>query len=163
VLVGATVTLTCKGFLDGELVRVSLDGAGPLAEAAAPGGKVVFSLQIPVTTGGSHTLAAVGERSGKQDTVAITVKSRALLSPTSGAAGSTVGATLTGYRAGEVVTVRWYVTSASAKVIRRNVTIGADGSAAFTFTVPADAARGAHKVSAKGNAGSAATETFRVE
>lgn len=162
VLVGATVTLTCKGFLDGELVRVSLDGAGPLASANAPGGTVTFTLQIPATTGGSHTLTATGDRSGKHDDVTITVKPRAALSPNTGAAGSAVGVTLTGYRAGEVVTVRWYVTSSSSKVIRRNVTIGANGGASFTITVPTEATNGSHKISAKGTAGSSATETFRV-
>jgi hypothetical protein len=164
VRVGSKFTVSCRGFLEGESVSLFWNSTGGSALAsgvAGSGGVIALSAQAPETVGGRHKAIAQGERSGKRVSLTVTVEARIVLSPKSGAGGSQVGVTLTGFRKGEVVSLRFY-TGSRYVTVRQSVTAGANGSAGFTFTVPGGATASSHKVEARGNAGSRPATTYEV-
>jgi hypothetical protein len=154
------LTLSCKGFLPGEEVGIYWDTvkSEQLATGTAGAkGVTEFVVRIPETTGGAY-----GESSRKRSTKSITVQPRIALGANSGPAGEPVKVTLTGFKAGEVATIRWYNTSTKYVVVKSSVTIDADGNAATTIVVAGTTTAGSHKVEARGNDGSRAGTTFTV-
>jgi hypothetical protein len=136
----------------------------PIAGVVADSnGSAVLSGRVPQTAGGKHNVIASGDTSRKRVTLPVTVSPKVALSPRSGKVGSSVTVDLSGYRAGEVVTVRWYTTGAATRTVRRSVTVSATGRAHFGFTVPSSTTAGSHKVEAQGDAGSKAASTYSVQ
>jgi len=162
--VGSKLAISCSGFLTGETVGVYWDttGSTALAQKSASGGDITFSVAIPNTSGGSHKAIVRGDSSQKRVTLNLTVNPRIALSPTSGNPRTRLTVNLTGFKAGEIVTVRWYVTSKTTSTIRRSITVSSKGSAGFSFSVPSTATIGKHKVEAAGDQGTNSSTTFTV-
>jgi hypothetical protein len=121
------------------------------------------SLTLPAREGanGLHRVEAVGPIGGTA-LANFTVAAGVAFSPVSGEAGDTVTVSLTGYRAGETITVKWFSTQ-SASTIIATATTSTTGSATASFTIPADATAGVHKVEATGTASLArASANFSV-
>ncbi len=163
--VGTKIVVSCKGFLPSEAVELFWDSTNgkQLAEGIANKGKIEFTIAVPDSKRGSHKLIARGDSSGKQVSKSFAVESRVALSPSSGSGGVKVAVKLTGFRSGEIVTLRWYVSGSTTRMVRSSITAGANGSVATSFTVPSEESSGAHKVEARGNSGSRASATFTVK
>jgi hypothetical protein len=115
---------------------------------------------VPLAPGGSHKLLLRGTRNGKVVAVSVRVRPSITLSPTSGPAGTRVRVTFRGYRAGEAITLRWYVNSRTVVEITTEITTDGDGTVSYSFRTPRDARRGTHKI--EGAASSRASAKFTV-
>jgi hypothetical protein len=146
------VTLSWDSTRNGALATITTSSKG--------GG--VASIKVPNATGGTHIVIAKGAKSGAQVKVKVTVKPSVSISPKSGSPGTRVTVTIRGFKAGESIDVRWYVTSSETTVVKRQLIAKKDGSATTTFTVPSSAKSGSHRVEAVGRDGSKASYTFKV-
>ncbi|MEA2596343.1 MAG: hypothetical protein QOF01_2812, partial [Thermomicrobiales bacterium] len=115
---------------------------------------------VPAGARGGHKVEAVGAKGGIASAT-FSVTPSLSLSPATGAVGTTVSATLRGFKAGVKVDVRWY-NGTSFRVLK-TVTTSSTGGASTSFRVPSGAARGGHKVEAKEQATAfKASKTFTV-
>ena len=163
--VGSNITISCTGFAAGERVNLSWDSTrnGTIAAfTAGSTGSGSTRVKVPETPGGSHTLIVKGATSRAQSNVRLTVKPSVALSPKSGNPGTRVTVTMRGFKANEVIDVRWYVTSSRTTTVKRQIVANARGSVTTTFTVPSTATAGGHKIEAVGRNGTKASYTFTV-
>jgi hypothetical protein len=165
--VGSNLAVTLSGFASAESVALrwydTSTATSLLASVVTSDrGSASISVAIPDATGGSHRLEAVGTSSGSSSAYFI-VKASLALMPDSGLGGSEVTTTMSGFRAGETITVKWFNTTFNSTTIS-SATASGKGSATVTFVVPADASAGDHKVEANGSSSFArAAATFTVE
>jgi hypothetical protein len=155
----------CRKFKPGETVSLYWDSVSgdQVASSVADGsGSVTISGKAPASPGGRHSAIARGESSTKRVSNSITVQPRIALSTSKGQSGDTVTVELTGFRAGEVVSLKFYTTTTRYRTVRQSVTVSARGSARFTFIIPEGVSAGSHKVEAHGNSGSTVATTFQV-
>jgi subtilisin len=164
---GSTFDFALSGFAAGENIDIlwfeTVSTANILTTVTASAtGNVTAHLTVPESVSGSHKVLATGDTSGISAHQFFTVKSSITLAPSSGPAGTSVTATLTGYRAGETVNLAWFTTAyASAPIASGNV--NGLGSGSVSLTVPADATGGDHKVDAIGQSSfQKASATFSV-
>ena len=173
------VAATVGNFVDNETVTFRLDDAGTgtvlatspgTVSTGASGGAASPTVTIPAgIADGSHTVYAVGSL-GDQASATFTVNVSPTLSFSNGTFSS-LPATLSGgaityFRANE--TVSFHLDSATGTTLTSSpasVSIGANGQtgSAFTLTVPAGIADGAHTVYAVGGSGSQATYSISVQ
>lgn len=157
--------MACRGYLPGEAVSLFWNDARtpPLATGTAgKSGTVTLSAKAPSSSGGRHKTIARGETSGKRVSTSVTVQPRIALSPDEGTSGTKVTVELTGFKAGETVSVRFYTTSSRYTTVRQSVTVAASGGARFTVTVPDGVIAGGHSMEARGSKGSKAATVFDV-
>ena len=152
--VGTSVTANVSGYAAGETVTINWfntpsSSSSVGSATASASGTAAITFTVPAAAAGGHDVRASGPTSGTSSTTPYTVSAKLTLTPTSGVAGSTVTADLSGYGASESVTIRWYSTTTSSIVVK-TVTVGATGSATTTFAVPASQTAGAHKVEGTG-------------
>jgi hypothetical protein len=152
------------GFVAGERVDLYWDvtgirslGSFIVDDSGAGAGTFAF----PEAPGGTHLVVARGETSKRSVVIPVTVKPRALLSLTSGPKGSRTTYTLTGFKPGEQVDIRWFDTSATSTLIAPELVASQRGTVSYTFTAPA-ATPGGHKVEGRGGLKSSASTTFAV-
>ena len=146
---GSSVTVTGSGFGGSETgITVTYDGA-PVATGitASTQGAWTATFTVPASTSGSHSISAYGAvtPSGSISSVTLMVTAGISLNRSSGAPGSPVTVTGSGFGATETgITVTWdgapVVTGISAR---------GQGAWSATFTVPASVS-GAHSVTAYG-------------
>lgn len=159
------MTVTCSGFQTGETVRFTWDSSSGKtldSETAGDGGAATGKFRAPETPGGAHKIVVSGLSSGGRIDLNVTVKPSVSLSPKTGESGDKVTVTLRGFKAGEIIDLKWYVTSTSTKTVKRGVVASSLGTIKTTFNVPSGAANGSHKVDARGRGGSRAYATFTV-
>ncbi|HKG26063.1 MAG TPA: lysyl oxidase family protein, partial [Thermomicrobiales bacterium] len=108
--VGATFTLRCSRFGNGEKVDVywANTSSSPLKTVVATSsGSVSASLVVPESELGNHFVVAKGRSSGKQAAAPFNTTARLTISPSRGVVGTSVNATLSGFSSGETVTIRY--------------------------------------------------------
>src|SRR6202035_4973530 len=106
----ASTSGTISTFNASETITLHLDSAGGPVLATAPGtvttnasGSAAFSVTIPQTTGGSHTVYAVGS-AGSQATATLTVSPCLILSVTTyNTLPASPQATLTGFTSPDTI------------------------------------------------------------
>jgi hypothetical protein len=146
---GTTLTLSGSGFAPLETVNFYTYANGyKLGSATADGsGNAIATTRVAVTTWGRRDLVATGQSSGLSGTAPVIVTPRLVLSPTSGAAGSTFTVQGYGFGAGEPVGLAWGNPRVGLYVT------GTDGKGSFpplTVTVPAGAVSGVNAVFGQG-------------
>jgi parallel beta-helix repeat protein len=101
-----------------------------------------------VKPAGTYSLYLVGQTSGNDAFTSFKIIQGLSITPTSGAHGSNATITGTGYRANEMVTVKWDCGSATCTSTTTLVTVKANGSGNFTITVqiPTGASIGKHTI-----------------
>ncbi len=164
---GADVTITFDGFRAGESIRVewwdttsSYSIVGNVT--ASSDGSGTFALTVPEAVYGSHKVQVTGLQSQKTAYVNYTIASSGSLSVSEGPAGTTVTVTLKGFKANEIVGLRWYSNAYTSTEITNGST-NAFGTTTITFEVPAGATLGAHKVEGRSSSGyPTAYTTFTV-
>ena len=160
-IVGSAATVNGTNFKSGESVKVYWDSTSstPLSTTTANSSCAISAgLTVPVALNGAHTLIAVGQTSGQRGSATFTVLAAEKLSPTSGPTGTSVSATLNGFKATQPVTL--HLDSTSGTVLG-TVTTSTTGVATKSFTMPATT-NGAHTVFAVGSGSPTATATFTV-
>ncbi len=158
---GSTATVSGSGFTPGATVRVLWDSlSGPQIgsnTADGSGNLPNTSVTIPAATAGSYNVFASDGTNSASTT--FTIPFSLNLNPSSGAPGSSVAVSGSGYAAGEIVSVAWDTLS------NQLATATADGHGSFSasLTVPANAAAGNHVVLAAGqNSHFSQATTFTV-
>lgn len=159
----AQVTISCVRFKPGETVKIrwGASDAAPIASFVANGsgsGSVTF--RIPEMAGGSYTVYARGDTSRSRASVSLKIRPSMNLSATTGAAGKTISFTLRGFKSGESVSVRWWVTDSTTRTLAR-VVVNSKGTFKGSFVVPRSTSA-EHKIEAKGSAGSVTKRDFTV-
>lgn len=160
----ATVKVTCQGFASAERIRFHWDSTSKTSFASAVAdeqGSAVINIKIPVTPGGPHKLIGKGAVQGKTTTIAMSVRPSVSLSPKTGPRGTRVTVTFRGYRAGETITLVWYVSGTSTKTISKSIKAASNGTVKYTFSVPTGTA-GGHKVEGRGSLKSKSSSTFTL-
>jgi subtilisin family serine protease len=165
---GTSVTLTMTGYGAGETIDVQwFEGATPTTIAtttASANGSASVTFAVPEASAGVHKVSANGTSSGAQSTAYFNVTGSIALDKSSGPVGTLLTATVRGYRPGELVTIKWYTNSYASTTIATTGAVGPNGTVTVSFTVPAGATLGAHKVESVGVSSYArANTTFTVQ
>ncbi len=163
---GTRITASCAGFRAGETVSVYWDSTATTAISSlvvGPDGAGTASFTVPPAAGGAHKVIFKGMGSGWSVEESLTVKPFLALTPATARAGATINAQLHGFKPGESICLRWYITSTSTRTLTCNLVANTVGSSpSFTFTVPTDATAGTHKIEGRGSLGSLTTRNFNV-
>ena len=133
-----------------------------LVTKADASGAAAFSVKFPDATGGAHKLIVRGKTSGQRVDLIVKVKPSISLSPKSGGQGTSFTIKLKGFEKGEVVDIKWYVTSSKTSTLKKGVVVSDVGSASVTVKVPSTATGGNHKVEADGQGASKVGTNFSV-
>lgn len=160
-VVGTPLSLVAKHFKSGESIKIFWDSTSSTAKKTLTVGSscsVTGGLNMPKGVHGPHSLIAVGQTSAQSATATVTVLQGLKLSPTSGAAGTKVTGTLSGFAAGKSVALRW---NSSGGPVLATVTTGSQGGASGHFTIPASTT-GTHIVFAVAQGGLTASAPFDV-
>jgi hypothetical protein len=159
---GQTVTYTGTNFGTKERVNLYLDSTGNppfYAITSTLTGSFVATTTVGQTVFGAHNVLAVGQVSHDMAATPFNIKARLILSPASGAVGTTIHAYGLGYGGAESVTLHWG--SASGPILA-TATSNGRGTAATTFRVPSSPA-GSYLVYATGQrTGAVAVARFTV-
>jgi len=111
------------------------------------------SVTIPIGTAlGAHNIGALGGTSGKFASAFYNASNNAIITPTSGASGSSASVTGHGFNAGESVTIKWNCGSLNCGAGTLLATATADGSGNVTqsVTIPAASSIGSHSIGVQG-------------
>jgi hypothetical protein len=166
--VGNTATVTLTGYGANEVVTIDwYDTTADITTVgtifAGANGAGTSSFTVPDATYGSHRVRGVSASSGPNVYDTVTVLPNVVLSPVSGSSGTQVTASLTGFKAGETVTIRWYQTSTGYTEVT-SAPVSVSGSGTVAFTVPNNQTLGKHKVTGYGvTSRLSATSSFTVQ
>jgi len=119
-------------------------------------------ITIPAAPGGLHDVLSKGATSGQLATKTIRIKPSLVLAPTSGTSNTRIAVTFNGFLPGEVIELRWYVTSGTIKTIKTGLKADARGTVKYTFKVPSGQTNGKHKVEGVGSLKSKASVNFTL-
>jgi uncharacterized protein YgiM (DUF1202 family) len=161
---GATIWVTLKGFAASEQVRLRLDTInGPVITPLTAGanGVATGTFAVPESTRGYHNLIAQGATSNLQAWSSVTIQSLITFSPTSGAPGESITATVKGFPGSRNVTVAWNQTSASSGTSVCSGTTNAIGAYTCSFAIPSSAS-GVYPVVATASDGSTVAGSVSV-
>ncbi len=159
-IVGRTLKVRCINFEPRE--TVDLYWGDPVGTAAAAyvsdtSGAGFDTFKIPPSTAGSHRVSARGRNSRTVVALNFTTTPRMLLSPSTRAKGLTVRVTLTGFKAGESITIAMLNSSGvPTRTLKSGVIASSVGSASTSFVVPVSGT-GPRTIRALGNGGTVTT------
>jgi hypothetical protein len=164
---GTEIALAMTGYGPGEQVDIrwydAVQSSYVITSVTATDlGSATASFSAPNAKTGSHKVEAVGLVSGAKGSDYFYTRAGISLAPGNGPTGTTVTATMSGYKDGETITIRWYRTTYQYTAIT-TTTANPDGTATATFDVPSDATLGSHKVEAVSASYIRATTAFVVE
>ncbi len=158
--VGSSVTATLTGFKASQSVTLhwgSATGTALGTVTIRPIGSANKLIYIPSAALGNHAIYAVGS-GGPTVTAVFNVTAKVALAPAVGPVGSSVTATLTGFKASQSVTLHWGSATGTAL---GTVTTSTTGSASKVIHVPS-AALGNHAIYAVGSGGPTNTAVFKI-
>jgi hypothetical protein len=144
---GSTFAISGTGYQGGTLVHVQFDNTALADSTVGADGKFTVPATVPPGAAtGTHTVTVTSPGTAATTaTFTVTAPQPVLaLSANSGTPSTHFTATGTRYTPGESVTLEFH----STPVTLGTVTVGADGTFALPTEVPADAAVGAHTVTA---------------
>jgi hypothetical protein len=157
---GTKISITGQGFQPKTTIVIHLDSSAGTRLAtvtAGPTGKISLAARIPATTYGTHSALAVG--SGRTlARASFKVLAAVAVSPATATSGTVVHATLSGFRAGQAITIR--LNSATGTVMA-HAKAASDGKATTSF--PAPARPGGYWIYATTSAGPEARATLTVQ
>src|SRR5829696_349511 len=128
------------------------------------GGSRSITFTVPNTPRGTHTVRAAGNMGGVAN-ASFRVSQSMTLSKVQGPHGTSVKATLRGFKQNVQVQLRFFASSSSSSTptVLGSTTVSSTGTGTITFTVPSDAAFGNHRVEGRETvAGVLAATTFKV-
>ena len=140
-VVGTEVEVTGTDFGEGEAIIVEYDGADITDDIdgeddTGSAGEFEFTISIPESTAGDHTITVTGDDSELEATAEFTVESEITISPESGAAGETVTVGGTGFgRSSDFEYIEF--DGDDIDIESGDDDTDSNGSFEFTFIVPA--------------------------
>jgi hypothetical protein len=156
---GTKISITGQGFQPKTTIVIHLDssaGTHLATVTAGSTGKISLAAKIPATTYGTHSAVAVG--SGRTlARASFKVLAAVALSPATATSGTVVHATLSGFRAGQAITVR--LNSATGTVMA-HAKAASDGEVTTSFRAPARP--GSYRIYATTSADPQASATLSV-
>jgi hypothetical protein len=159
------VVITCAGFAPGEVVDIFFDRTRPsdrvgtfTADASGAGTVTFLAPEIP---SGMFAVIARGQSSALSISVPLEIRPAIYVTPKSGDPGDVITADLTGFQGNDTVTISWFDTATSVRLLRQ-VAAGEDGSLTTTFRAPGSTP-GTHTIAATGLDGASATTTFDIK
>jgi Fibronectin type III domain len=156
---GTKISFTGQNFQPETTIVIRLNStAGTRLATATAGstGKISVAAKIPATTYGTHSAVAVGP-GGTLARASFKVLAALALSPATATSGTPVHATLTGFQAGQAITIR--LNSATGTVVA-HAKAASDGKATASFRAPARP--GSYRVYATTSDGIKASATLSV-
>ena len=130
---GSTFAATVSGFLPGETVDVAFNGVLESTCTADTSGACTATIAVPTGPPGAYTVSARGTTSGLNSSATFTETTAVVaLSPSSGPAGSTFVATVSGFLPGETVAVSFNGVSEAS------CASDTSGACTATVTVPSE-------------------------
>ncbi|MCC6793365.1 MAG: polysaccharide deacetylase family protein, partial [Thermomicrobiales bacterium] len=145
------VRITCQGFAAGARVNLYWQDLGKVTSfSVLSTGAGTTTFLIPAAGAGLWRVRA-SDGLGVSAWMTFTVRPPALaLSPAQAPNGASVAMTLSGFRAREQVTIRWYALTGASFSTLGSATMSAKGGAAVTLIVPKGAGKGGHRVEVAG-------------
>ncbi len=153
------ITVTCSGFASGELVGVRWDGVQIAAFTAGSAGSGSVTFSAPRSVSGRHLVKAVGDKGTSVPSRGFVITPSLALSPTGGVIGRKITATMRGFAAGEVITLRFRTAPGSSRTVAKNIIASSTGTASATYLVPSGDV-GTYSIEASGNLGGFASAPF---
>ena len=95
---------------------------------------VTFS--APRSVSGRHLVKAVGDKGTSVPSRGFVIAPSLSLSPTGGVIGQKITATMRGFAAGEVITLRFRTAPGSSRTVAKNIVASSTGTASANFLVP---------------------------
>ena len=123
-----------------------------------------ITFTVPNTPRGTHTVRAAGNMGGVAN-ASFRVSQSIALSKVEGPRGTSVKATLRGFKQNVQVQLRFFASgsSSSTPTVLGSTTVSSTGTGTITFTVPSNAAFGSHRVEGRETvAGVLAATSFKV-
>jgi hypothetical protein len=162
--VGATVTVACESLLPNHAydLRWRYPSSAPIATGTADqDGTLYASFVMPPTSRGAHMVLISDDHASTTVRAVVDTSPALAVSPSSGATGTDVSLTLTGFTANAAVTIGYALTSTRDRSVA-TVTTDATGGATLAATVPISTA-GTHLFRAsEGRTGTPVTAAFFV-
>jgi hypothetical protein len=158
-VVYSTLSVTCTGFKPDEYVTLAWDGSDIAKKRASGGGNATTSFAIPRGVTGRHLVKAIGDLGSVVPSRGFRIVPSLNLSPTGGVISQQITATLRGFAAGEVISLRLRTAPGSSRTVARNIVASSTGTASGTFLVP-DGPVGTYAIEAVGNLGGFASAPF---
>ncbi len=133
--VGDQIKLDGTGFDDNSGIRIYWDGQLLSTSSIFTNATGTFTanIAVPATTRGAHTIQARDNLSGTS-TTSFVVNSKIVLNPSSGASGTPVAISGSGFRSNASVTITYSGATITTQPV--NVFTNATGSFSATFTAP---------------------------
>ncbi|HSW58071.1 MAG TPA: IPT/TIG domain-containing protein, partial [Dehalococcoidales bacterium] len=158
---GTTVSLKGTGFAEGEIITVLFDGKSLGTRITADSnGSWQATVTIPKAAAGQRSLQVNGAQSGTlaAGNIVFNVVPAATISPTSGAVGSTITLTGSGFEASSKITVLFDNTEVSGASARADEA----GNITQTIIVP-KASGGSHTLRVRDSRNNSVETTFDIE
>jgi hypothetical protein len=158
-VVYSILSVSCSGFKPDEYVTLAWDGSDIAKKRASGGGNATTTFAIPRGVTGRHLVKATGDLGTVVPSRGFRIVPSLSLSPTGGVVGQQITATLRGFAAGEVITLRFRTAPGSSRTVARNIIASSTGTASGAFLVP-DGVVGTYSIEAVGSLGGFATAPF---
>ncbi|HET7056408.1 MAG TPA: right-handed parallel beta-helix repeat-containing protein, partial [Thermomicrobiales bacterium] len=158
-VVYSTLTVTCTDFQPDEYVTLTWDRSDIARKRASGGGNATVSFTVPRGVTGRHLVKATGDLGTVVPSRGYRIIPSLTLSPTGGVIGQKISATLRGFAAGEMITLRFRTAPGSSRTVARNIITSSTGTASATFLVPSGSV-GTYSIEANGSAGGFASARF---
>ena len=158
-VVYSTLDVACTGFRPDEYITLTWDGSDIAKKRASGGGKATISFAIPRGVTGRHLVKAAGDLGTVVPSRGFRIIPSLTLSPSGGVIGQKISATIRGFAAGEVITLRFRTAPGSSRTVARNIVASSTGTASATFVVPSGSV-GSYTIEASGSAGGFASAKF---
>jgi hypothetical protein len=157
--VGDTITVTGAGYASGETgIRVTFDGQVQATVTARMNGTWESSFNLPVSTYGSHTIAASGDVT--KDATTATVSTRAkieTISPNQAPPGDPVSVSGSGFSANQRLNV-----TVGGVAVPESWQTSSNGNTVINFRVPRGSVQGRQTLVLSDAGGASAQEDFTV-
>jgi hypothetical protein len=163
-VVGSTIELQLEGFSADEQVEVRFYKTTRIVSSTHAStvdgrGGATLTIPIPAAPYGRHKVEAIGVSSGARAVEYVAIAPSITLQPSSAQAGTTVGASLRGFAAGEKIQI---ILTRDGTVLKQ-VIASHSGSATASngsFEIPGSMALGTYRVTATGTESGVSARTF---
>lgn len=147
--VGTNVSISGQGYAPNETVNIIWNYSGPgtgtsvASATAGSSGTIMTSFNVPTTTTGSYTVAAVGATSKQVSGNSFSLGNGLASNPASTPPGTNVTIAGTGFQTNETVTLYW---DNQGGTVLATASADAQGNVNQAVTLPTAAAAGQHNV-----------------
>jgi hypothetical protein len=165
---GSTQTANGHGYNASQSVVVHWSTpTGPILGTTTTNGLGAWTLNfvVPVNPAGTYQVIGVGQPSGPTAMHSFKITPTLMITPTSGARGSSATMSFTGYGAGETVKIKWdcaTIGCASGTILATVVANSSGNASSIHVTIPLATTIATHTIGGAGSAGNFAKTTYKT-